>query len=163
MEPFEARHLTARYVSWLNDPDVVRFSEQRHRVHTLESCGAYLASFETSPHLFWAIVAPGRDVEHIGNINAYVDAPNQIADVGILIGEKNAWGQGYGLEAWREVCRFLLDEVNLRKVTAGTLSTNAGMLSIMRRADMHEDGRRTRHYVCEGAEVDVIHMALFRN
>ena len=31
--PFREEYLTERYVSWLNDPEVVRFSDQRHRQH----------------------------------------------------------------------------------------------------------------------------------
>ena len=39
LTPFNTeRHLTERYVAWLSDPDVVRYSEQRHRTHTLASC-----------------------------------------------------------------------------------------------------------------------------
>lgn len=163
MEPFSASHLTDRYVGWLNDPDVVRFSEQRHRTHTMESCRAYLASFAGTPHYFWAVVARDVALGHVGNVNAYVDPNNRVADVGILIGERNVWGCGYGSEAWQAVCGFLLDELELRKVTAGTLATNAGMLGIMRRIGMREDGRRVKHAVVDGQEIDVIYMALFSN
>lgn len=69
LEPFAEPHLTERYVGWLNDPDVVRFSEQRHRRHTLASCEAYWRSFEGTPNHFWAIVADDASLGHIGNIN----------------------------------------------------------------------------------------------
>ena len=125
LEPFSESRLTDRYVGWLNDPEVVRFSEQRHRTHTLQSCRDYLASFAGTPHYFWAVVACDVALGHIGNVNAYVDPTNRVADVGILIGERRVWGAGYGSEAWQAVCGFLLDELELRKVTAGTLATNA--------------------------------------
>src|SRR6059058_2556121 len=106
--PFGAEHLTERYVGWLNDPEVVRYSEQRHRSHTLESCRAYAASFRDGPNHLWAIVARDPTLGHVGNINAYVDVPNGVADVGILVGERGVWGRGYGLEAWRAVSDWLL-------------------------------------------------------
>ncbi|MGB8951795.1 MAG: GNAT family N-acetyltransferase [Candidatus Aminicenantales bacterium] len=161
--PFSEEHLTQRYVSWLNDPEVVRYSEQRHRVHTLDSCREYMRSFADTPNYFWALIARDAELGHIGNINAYVDVLNNVADVGILIGEKRAWKRGYGLEAWTAVCDYLLGVADLRKVTAGTLAVNTGMLQIMRRAGMIEDGRRICHCLYEGHEVDVIHMAFFRN
>jgi len=161
IEPFSEAHLTDRYVAWLNDPEVVRFSEQRHRNHTTESCRAYLASFDGTPHYFWAIVSRDLTLGHIGNINAYVDLHNRTADLGIIIGELAVWGRGYGSEAWHAVCRFLLGDLRLRKVTAGTLAINAGMLGIMQRIGMRDDGRRIRHHIADGREVDVIHMALF--
>ena len=163
ISPFEEGHLTARYVGWLNDPEVVRFSEQRHLKHTLESCHAYWQSFSESPNYFWAVEEVEGTLGHIGNMNAYVNQKNSVADVGILIGEKKAWNKGYGLEAFSAVCRFLLQELGLRKVTAGTMALNLPMLRIMERRGMKEDGRRKRHYLFNGKEVDVIHMALFKD
>jgi [ribosomal protein S5]-alanine N-acetyltransferase len=160
--PFSDAFLTTRYVNWLNDPEVVRFSEQRHNTHTLESCHDYWLSFSGTPHCFWAIVVSESSLGHIGNINAYIDEKNLFADLGILIGEKEAWRQGYGLEAWKAVCNFLLKDANMRKVTAGTLSVNTGMVRLMRQAGMVEDGRRIRHHIFESREVDVIYAAFFK-
>ena len=159
--PFSEDYLTPRYVAWLNDPVVVRYSEQRHRRHTIESCRDYWRSFAGTAHQFWAILVSESHLGHIGNINAHVDEKNRLADVGILIGEKTVWGQGYGLEAWSAVCKHLLDEEGMRKVTAGTMAVNEGMLRIMERSGMAADGRRLRHYLFEGKETDIIHMALF--
>lgn len=155
--------MSDRYIGWLNDPEVVRFSEQRHRRHSRASAEAYLRSFEGTQHHFWAILQKGPELLHVGNINAYVDPPNGVADIGVLIGDKGVWGRGYGSEAWMAVCRFLLDERGLRKVTGGTLSSNIGMLAIMRRAGMSPDGVRLRHVVVDGEPVDMVHMALFRD
>lgn len=162
LEPFTEKHLAERYVSWLNNPQVVRYSEQRHRTHTLETCRSYLASFQETPNYFWAICQVEGPHGHIGNISADVDVANGLADVGILIGETEVWGQGYGTEAWKAVCDYLLHRPSIRKVTAGTISLNQGMLKIMQKSGMVPDGRRVRHYLWEGKEVDVIYMALFK-
>lgn len=163
LHPFSERYLSERYVGWLNDPDVVRHSEQRHRKHTLESCRAYMRSFEGTPHYFMAIVAKDPSLGHVGNINAYVDAANGVADVGILVGEKAVWGKGYGSEAWIAFTRFLLNEGGMRKVTAGTLATNHGMLGIMRRAGMQIEATRRRQALVDGEEIDIVYAALFRD
>ena len=160
LEPFSERFLTRRYVAWLNDPDVTRFSEQRHRRHTIESCKEYLESYRDTPNHFWAIVASG--LGHVGNINAMVDVPNAVADVGILIGEKTVWGNGYGREAWQAVLSFLLSDGGLRKATAGTMETNAGMRRLMAVSGMREEGRRLRQFQWEGREVDLVLAAAFR-
>ena len=162
LEPFEAKHLSERYVGWLNAPDVVRHSEQRHRRHDLASCRSYAASFEGSPHFFWAIMANDDALGHIGNINAYVDSINRVADVGIMVGERAAWGRGYGTDAWLAACRYLLLKLNLRKVTAGTLGNNLGMLSVMKRSGMREEGRRRRQALWEDTEVDVVEAGVLR-
>jgi RimJ/RimL family protein N-acetyltransferase len=160
--PFAERHLTARYVAWLNDRELMRYSEQRHKTHTLESCRAYWRSFDDTPNYFWAIEEAANDLGHVGNMNAYVDQRNGLADLGILIGSPQARGKGYGQEAWAGVCNFLFQELGVRKITAGMLALNRPMLTLARHVGMVEDGVRRRHYLCDGMEVDVIHLALFR-
>src|SRR5207244_1087643 len=101
------------------------------------SCRAYWQSFAGTPHYFWAALAD--DLGHIGNLNAYVDLRHGVADVGILIGQSAAQGQGYATEAWLAACDFLLRERGLRKVTAGTIAPNQPMLRLMERAGMVPD------------------------
>jgi len=161
--PLTEEYITPRYVAWLNDPVIVRFSEQRHKKHTLESCRKYWQSFTGTPHYFWAVTTIDPNIGHIGNMNAHIDNMNSVADVGILIGERILWGRGYGTEAWIAVCNYLLRDIGIRKVTAGTLAVNKGMLRIMKRTGMVTDGRRIRHRVVDGSEVDIIHTALFGN
>lgn len=161
IEPFGEGHLTERYVNWLNDPDVVRYSDQRFRRHTLKSCLGYWQSFAATPHFFWAVVAKDRMLGHIGNLSAYVDQYHGVADLGILIGERPAWRQGYGLEAWRAVCGYLFDSGVARKISAGCLAANLPMMSIMSRAGMVPDGVRIGHNLFEGRPMDIIHAAIF--
>lgn len=161
--PFNEDFLTPRYVGWLADPDVVRHSEQRFRTHTLESCRGYYESFAGTDNAFWALVAKDAKLGHVGNMNAYVDSRHAVADVGILLGERAVWGKGYGTEAWVAVMRHLFEDRGMRKITAGTLATNVGMVRIMERSGMIDDGRRTRQYVYDGVEVDVVYAAAFRD
>lgn len=160
--PFSEQHLTARYIGWLNDPEVVRYSELRHHAHTTQSCREYLRAFRESPHYFWAIETRSTEPGHIGTITAHVDVPNQVADVGILIGEKAIWGNGYGTEAWRAVCAWLLEVDKLRKVTAGAMASNKGMRAIMQRVGMSEEGSRRQHFILDGHPQDLVYCALFR-
>lgn len=160
--PFAERHLTEVYVAWLNNKDLMNFSEQRHRDHTIESCRAYMSSFEGTPHYFWAILETESRLGHIGNINAYLDLLNGLADVGILIGEPAARGKGLGLEAWKAVCDGLFTHTATRKITAGTMVANIPMLRIMERSGMVPDGRRAGHYRHGSEDNDLAHAALFR-
>ncbi len=158
--PFDpARHLNARYVGWLNDPDVVRYSEQRHKVHTLESCAAFVGSFNDSPSHLWAIVQKSDGI-HIGNIHADIDLHNRIADVAILIGAREIWGQGYGLEAWNSVLDWLQSQGRIRKIVAGCMRSNAAMYSIMIKSGMTDDGQRQKHYLLDGKPEDIVFCAL---
>jgi len=160
--PFSPRHITDRYVGWLNDPAIVRFSELRHRRHTRRSCRRYLDSMRDGGHGFWAIVADLPPVRHIGNVAAYVDRPNRLAEVSILIGERAAWGRGLGSTAWSLVVDWLLGAGGMRKVVAGTMTTNKAMLRVMERSGMAIEARLARQFLLDGEEVDVVSAARFR-
>ncbi len=161
--PFGDRHLTARYVSWLNDPHIVRYSEQRHRTHTLKSCASYVDGVRaSSTALLLAIEALRPALGHIGNIGLAFDPHNLTADVSILIGEREAHGKALATRAWTAVLRELLVTHGLRKVTAGTMADNIPMLRVMTRSGMHIEGRRARQFVLDGREVDLVQGAIFR-
>lgn len=162
IRPFAEEHLVPAYVDWLNDSTVVRYSEQRHQRHTLGSCREYWQLIQDSRHYLWAIEVKERPPRFVGTVSATIDSANRVAEIGILIGDRAAWGSGYGLEAWQAVCQWLLVQAGMRKVFAGTLSTHTAMLAIMRRSGMRPDGRWRRHALWEGREVDFVYMALFR-
>jgi RimJ/RimL family protein N-acetyltransferase len=162
IEPFGEPYLTDGYVGWLNDPEVLRYSDQRFRAHTRETCLSYLRSFEGTPNYFWAIRAKTFPDGLLGTATAYVDVHHHVADVGLLIGDKSDWGKGYGTELWLAVCDFLFRSATVRKVTGGTIEPNRGMLAIMERVGMVDDGRRQLHCLWEGRPVDLIHKALYR-
>jgi RimJ/RimL family protein N-acetyltransferase len=130
-----------RMVQWLNDPVVVQYSEQRHQVHTEETQQEYIAD---GPDIFREIhTHQGR---FIGTITANIDRPNSVADVGILIGEKEEWGKGYGFEAWKGFCDHLLTH-GIRKIEAGTMRNNRSMRVIFNRYDMVQEGIRFDHFL----------------
>ena len=90
------------YSHWLNDPEVVKYSELRHTQHTWEECQAYIDTMDFKNNFMWAIYVLGPNM-HIGNITLHLDPYNNVAQMGILIGEKWAWGRKYGREAWAAV------------------------------------------------------------
>lgn len=159
---FSEELLTEKYVAWLNDVDVVRYSEQRHRQHTLKSCRAYFDSQLNSKGLYLAIIAKDLALGHIGNIGVTWDAPNGVADISILVGDKRTWGLGYGSEAWIGVVEFFKTVPNIRKITAGTMSANLGMLNLMLQSGMHIEGTRKAHLLFQGQPVDLIFSAYLK-
>jgi RimJ/RimL family protein N-acetyltransferase len=162
LDPFREKYLTEEYVSWLNDPETVRYSEQRHKKHTLGSCREYISCLtESGTAAMWAVVLKDAG-QHIGNINVYIDEPNSVADIGLLI-RKSSWGKGYGTEAFKALTCWLFDDLKIRKVTAGCVAANTGMIKTAVKAGMTEDGRRKKQFIIGGKETDAIYMARFLN
>ena len=59
---FELQDITPEYIGWLNDQEVVKFSNQRFFKHTHKTSVNYLKSFEGTSNLFLAFSFSG-DVE----------------------------------------------------------------------------------------------------
>jgi [ribosomal protein S5]-alanine N-acetyltransferase len=160
LEPFDESCISAEYLAWLNDPKVVRFSNQRFREHTAESTRAYVRSFAGSCNLFLTIrlAESGR---LIGTMTAYAAEPHRTTDMGLLIGDRTQWGQGFGLEAWTMLMGHLFAALGIRKLTAGAVRPNVGMIRIMERSGMHLEAVRSRQEIVEGVEEDVLYFARF--
>lgn len=160
VRPFTAGDISEAYLGWLRDPEVVRFSSQRFRVHTQETCQAYLASFKDSANHFLAICDRETGVM-LGTLTVYRSLPHGTADIGIMVGERQVWGQGVGAEAFCLVLSALKASGAVRKITAGTLAVNRGMVRIMEKAGMQHEATRRAQELLDGEPVDVLYHATF--
>ena len=136
--PFEKQHLTSQYVGWLNDPEVVQFSEQRHTKHTIKSCISYFNKQTISNNLFLAIEfkSSNKTIQHIGNIGVFIDRKNAYGDLSILIGEKEFWGKGTAYKAIKGILPYLFEKEKLNLISCGTASCNLGMIKVMEKLGM---------------------------
>jgi ribosomal-protein-alanine N-acetyltransferase len=160
VRPFALEDISETYVGWLNDPEVVRYSGQRFRVHTPGSCRAYLASFEGSANHFLAI-CDRQTAVMLGTLTVYRSVPHGTADIGIMVGARQAWGQGIGCEAFCLVIAALKASGVIRKITAGTLAANRGMVRIMEKAGMQREATRRAQELLDGVPVDLVYHATF--
>lgn len=137
----ELADCTERYVAWLADPHVNEFLETRYAEQSLASIQSFVASMLDSPHsyLFAILEASGR---HVGNIKIGPVVPRHLyADVSYLIGERDAWGKGYGTEAVRIVTRFGFERLGLHRCQAGLYESNVGSHRVLEKAGYTLDGR----------------------
>jgi ribosomal-protein-alanine N-acetyltransferase len=160
VRPFTASDISGAYLSWLRDPEVVRFSSQRFRIHTLESCQAYLTSFTDSANHFLA-TCDQKSGAILGTLTVYRSIPHGTADIGIMVGAREVWGQGVGAEAFCLVLSALKASGAVRKITSGTLAVNRGMVRIMEKAGMQHEATRRAQELLEGEPVDVVYYATF--
>lgn len=152
--------ITAEYVGWLNDPLVVRFSNQRFRRHTQSSCKEYVASFKGSPHHFLKIIRRDND-QMVGTMTAYISIHHGTVDMGIMVGCRSSWGKGIGQDAWNTLLKFLLKMPQVRKVTAGAMSCNLPMLRIMEKSGMSLEAVRPAQEMLDGSPRDMVFFGKF--
>lgn len=162
LRPFCVEDVTDRYIGWLNDPMVVRFSNQRFLTHDRSSCLRYLDSFAGTDNLFLSVRYLDTD-QAIGTMTAYVSSHHGTVDVGIMIGDTSVWGGGYGQDAWNTLANWLLAQGSFRKLTAGALACNVAMIRIMKKSGMQLEAVRKSQEILDGAPQDIWYFAKFRD
>lgn len=160
LRPFQEADITAIYLTWLNDPKVVRFSNQRFLRHSEESGRQYLSSFIDSDNHFLAI-CDRESGAMIGTITVYLNKHHRTADIGIMVGNTSSWGKGFGLDAFQTVSSALEQSGFVRKLTAGTLAANEGMIRVMKKAGFEWEATRKEHELIDGQPVDVLYYSKF--
>ena len=156
---FSFEHLTEKYVAWLNDPVVVKYSEQRHFSHTLASCQNYYDQQLESDNLFLALEARNNTSDnygHIGNLGVSIDEKNQYADISILIGEKKFWGKGIGLLAIKRISNYLFKKKQINLISCGTASLNQGMIRLMEKLGMNSSVTFPNRFLINGHWTDLV-------
>jgi ribosomal-protein-alanine N-acetyltransferase len=162
LRPFGLADVTAAYLGWLNDPEVVRYSNQRFRRHDSASSAAYLASFAGTDNLFLSIRRLD-DEASVGTMTAYRSRHHGTVDVGIMVGDRESWGQGIGQDAWNTLSNWLLGPGRMRKLTCGTLACNGPMRAIAQRSGMVLEAVRRDQEIVDGVLQDMLYFARFHS
>ena len=158
---FLSDDITHEYIGWLNDPEVVKYSNQRFLEHTFESSEKYLKSFEGTPNLFIAIKELSTK-RMIGTMTAYISIHHQTVDIGIMLGNRSYWGQGIGLEAWTILLNWAKVS-NYRKATAGAAAVNKSMINIMEKSGMQFEGLKVKQEIIGHSQIDLLFCGKFLN
>lgn len=104
-----------RCYRWVNDPEVTEHLTIRFPMSTQQERQWLLQASSGDGDRSFAIET--ADGEHIGNIGLHrINWLDRNAELGILIGEKRHWNQGYGTDAIRTLLKFAFEEMNLHRV-----------------------------------------------
>jgi RimJ/RimL family protein N-acetyltransferase len=154
-------------VRWRNDPEVAHWATAGQLrpvpAHALERWFAEKLP-ELDPRytaLFGIDLADGR---HIGKADYRdVDTVVRSATVGIVIGEKDLWGQGYGAEALGLLADYLFDRLDLRRLQLDTWSGNERAVRCFSRVGFREEGRLREAVRGPGGYFDSVIMGLLHS
>jgi RimJ/RimL family protein N-acetyltransferase len=87
-----------------------------------------------------------------------VDRVNRSAMLGIVIGEKRCWNQGYGQEALILLLDYAFNLLNLNSVMLGVFAFNQRAVASYRKVGFQEIGRRRQARILGGKAYDAILM-----
>jgi ribosomal-protein-alanine N-acetyltransferase len=149
------------YVRWLNDPQINRYLESRYATHTLQGTREFVRDCLASPNmLFLGIRSSALGGRHVGNIKlGPIDRRHGLGEIGLLLGEPQAWGRSVGSEAIAAICDIADCQLGLRKITAGCYASNVGSEKAFMKAGFEVEGRRRAHFILDGRPEDLVLMA----
>lgn len=161
LKPITLNEVNATYLSWLLDKEVMQGLATSG--YTLESLEKYVSERVNKPSVaFFAIWANDTGL-HIGNIKLEVqDAEAAVADLGLLIGNKNYWGKGVGAEACKLAISYGFGEMKLRKIYLAVYENNPNAKKLYEKLGFRLEGTLRKHIKVENAYYDKYLMGLFK-
>jgi RimJ/RimL family protein N-acetyltransferase len=150
------------FVRWINDPETRRFMMMRYPLSLTEEEKWWEGFFERKDDHIFAIEA--GDGTYIGNIGLHgIERENRRALLGILIGEKAYWGQGYGTDATRAMLGWAFGYLNLHRVSLTVYAYNERAIRCYLKSGFrHEGAMRQARYV-DGQYYDELIMGILRD
>ncbi len=153
------RDLLPLYGRWVNDFEVTRTLGIGVRPMTDEAEQAWYEHAATSERDVYFTIYERSTLRPIGTTSLHgPDFHNRTATFGLLIGEKDCWGRGYGTETTRLMLRYGFGSLGLHNIMLMVFSHNERGRRAYIRAGFREIGRRREALRVGGQLVDDIYM-----
>jgi len=149
------------YRRWLNDPEVSRYLKLYAPLSMPDEEAWYQAMRADPAQRVFAIET--ETGQHIGNLGLMdLNWKDRAAELGIVIGDKSQWGQGYAQDAIRTLLAFAFGEMNLNRIYLRVHVDHAPAINVYRKCGFVEDGRLREEIYAEGRYHDMLMMSILR-
>jgi len=160
--PLESDGDLSEYLAWINDQQTTRYMATGKRPTSRKSLCEYIDRYNASKDLLLSIVIKATG-QHIGNITLHsIDAQNSTGEIGILVGDPGARGQGYASEALRLLVHHAFQRLNLNKLTAGLIVGNRASQRLFEKAGFKLEGTLREQFYLDGKYLDGWRYGLLR-
>jgi len=130
LKKISKKDITIDYINWMNDVEVVQFTEQKYKKHTKKNIVSFIE--KTNKDKSSIIFGVFFEDKIIGTIKiGKINKIHKSADISYVIGNKNFWNRGVGTIIVKRVCSFIFKKLKLKKITAGTYSLAKGSQNIL--------------------------------
>lgn len=102
--------------------------------------------------------------QHIGNCGLHgIVWRVREAEVGIFIGEKDYWNQGYGSEAMRLILKHGFETLNLNRIFLRVYANNPRAIRSYEKVGFVHEGIMRQSAFKDGKYIDVVFMSILRS
>ena len=149
---------------WITDRELVELSAP-FAPPTPEQHRRWFDDIRSRPDLEIYGIRPLEDESRlVGSCQLHsIDHDRRSAELQIRIGERDAWGRGFGTEAVGLLVRRAFDGLGLDRVELQVFATNARAIRAYEKAGFEVERRRADAAFVDGRYVDVLVMARLRS
>ncbi|MFC1655817.1 GNAT family N-acetyltransferase [Patescibacteria group bacterium] len=160
LQPVSLKYVDV-YRKWVHDKDVIRYTTINPP--TREEQIKWIKERETSGVEEVFSIFLKKDDTIIGNVGCHnLDNPDNNFVLGIIIGEKEYWGEGYGTDAFKTVIRYMFEEKDANMVSLDVFVGNKSAQRVYEKCGMKEIKKITKTNEREKKEVECILMQVTR-
>lgn len=154
-----------KFVIWINDPEVTAGLTLFLPMSSVDEEkwfeGVMQRPQEEKPLVI--DMKDGTDWRLIGNSGFFTfDWVVRSAEVGIMIGDKTVWNQGYGSETMSLLLRHGFQTLNLNRVFLRVYADNKRAIRAHEKAGFVHEGRMRQAAYKHGSYNDVLYMSILR-
>ena len=152
-----------RFVEWFQDPEVRAGISLFMPMSLVEEEQWYEEMLKQDPieHTLSIDVDIGEKWTHVGGCGLFDFEPqSRRMELGIIIGEKSSWDQGFGTDVVRTLLRHAFDTLNLNRVALRVFETNLRAIQVYKKIGFIEEGRLRQDHYIDGQYVDVVIMSI---
>lgn len=151
---------------WVNDPEVTRNLTIRVPISMVDEENWFeaIASRNQNEKPLAIDIRDGEGWKMIGNCVVFSIEPlNSMAELGIVIGDKNEWNKGYGTETMALLARHCFETLNLNRAYLHVYAENMRAIRAYEKAGFSREGCLRQAVYKHGAYDDVIVMSMLRS
>ena len=159
LKKFTNPSITKKWIKWLNDKIVTKYSDQRHKVHSISSQKKYISNLLKSNSIFFKIYFKNQEIGNI--ILTNIDKNNENCEIGYLIGEKKFWNKGVASFVISQIVEFAFKKIKIKKIISWCYSNNIGSKKVLLKNKFKIEGRLKKFYkFTDNKRVDKIYFGL---
>jgi diamine N-acetyltransferase len=148
---------------WANDPEIRRLTGE---VLPMSQAGAdgFMEKVRQDKERVWFVVVRREDHRVIGEegllrmFHAW-----RTTDLTLIIGERDAWGKGYGTEAILLLLDYAFGALNFHRVAVGVVGFNEKAIRFYEKVGFRKEGRQRDGYYCDHAYHDFVMMSILED
>jgi diamine N-acetyltransferase len=148
---------------WVNDPEI-RALIGETRPLTYGAAEAYFEKLQHDESRIWFVVVERATQRRLGECGLLRMMPAwRTTDLSIILGERDAWGKGYGTEAITLLMNYAFGFLNFHRIAIGVVGFNRRALQFYEKVGFQREGIQRDGYYYAHQYHDFIMMSILED